>query len=188
MNWQFIKIIGAIFCALFIFNCAGLTANLNSPMESSFDGKRVIVFPFQDPFYKGRQIQGVGGPFASVFVNKLRANGIKSDLAKSSLFPSTVEIELDKACKYAIEHNYDLFALGIITEWLDGATQWSGTVDVAALSVNLYTSADCEFTGSASGKQNGTWFTFVDAPTTRFFEPLSERIVATLLGRSMVTR
>ena len=183
MNRQILKMAGVLLCTIFLLSCAALNANLNSPMKLSFSEKRILVFPFQDPYYKGRQIQGVGGPFSSVFITKLRAAGISSDLAKSSSFPSATELEMDKACKYASDNGYDMFIAGVITEWLDGATQWSGTVDVAALTVNVYATTGCEFVGSASGKQNGRWFTFVDAPTTRFFEPLSETVVATLLGQ-----
>ena len=78
-----------------------------------------------------------------------------------------------------------MFITGTVTEWIDGATQWSGTVDVAALSVDVYNTPNCELSGSVSGKQNGQWFTFVNAPTTRFFEPLSEEIVTTLLDQGV---
>jgi hypothetical protein len=47
--------------------------------------------------------------------------------------------------------------------------------------VNVYRADTCALAGSASGRQNGQWFTFINSPTTRFFEPLSDSIVATLL-------
>jgi hypothetical protein len=53
---------------------------------------------------------------------------------------------------------------------------------VAALTVNVYRSETCALAGSASGRENGRWFTLINAPTTRFFEPLSDSIVATLLA------
>jgi hypothetical protein len=141
------------------------------------------VFPFQDPYYKGRQIPGVGGPFATVFVGKLQTAGVLAESPRTPTFSSTTPIELDKACKYASENRYDAFVTGTVTEWIDGATQWSGTVDVAALTVTVYRAPACEPTGSASGHQNGQWFTFVDAPTTRFFAPLSEEVIASLLNK-----
>jgi len=166
---------------LLLTGCASLNTRLNIPMKSSIQGKRIVVLPFSDPYFKGRQIQGVGEPFASVFVNKLQAAGVAAELSKSREFSSISMVDIEKACKYAANNNYDMLITGTITEWIDGATQWSGTVDVAGLSVNLYTSKTCELTGSASGRQSGTWFTFVNAPTTRFFEPLSQTIVETLL-------
>lgn len=164
-----------------IYGCAGLNTNLNNPMKSTLVGKRVVVFPFQDPYYNGRQIQGVGLPFATVFVNKLQTAGVLSDITKSNDFLTTVSIDIKKACNYALNNGYSMLITGTVTEWIDGATQWSGTVDVAALSVNVYSSDICELFGSASGRQNGRWFTFVNAPTTRFFEPLSEAVITSLL-------
>lgn len=163
--------------------CAALNTNLNNPMKSSLVGKRVAVFPFQDPYYKGHQIHGIGLPFAAVFVNKLQTAGVLSDLAKSSDFLTTAPIDIQKSCNYAVNNGYDMLITGTITEWIDGATQWSGIVDVAALSVNVYSSNSCKLVGSVSGRQNGTWVTFVNASTARFFEPLSESIVATLLNQ-----
>lgn len=175
---------GLLFITYLLVGCAALNTNLNNPMKSSLVGKRVIVFPFQDPYYKGHQIQGIGLPFATVFVNKLQTAGVLSDLAKSNYFLTTIPIDIQKSCNYAANNGYDMLITGTVMEWIDGATQWSGTVDVAALSINVYSSNKCELIGSASGRQNGTWFTFVNAPTTRFFEPLSDTIVATLLGQS----
>lgn len=40
--------------------CESLESNISTPMESSLRVHRVLVFPFQDPYYKGRQIQGIG--------------------------------------------------------------------------------------------------------------------------------
>lgn len=183
MNLGTLKSCWVSICALVLVSCAGLNANLDTPMESSLQGKRVVVFPFHDPYYKGRQIQGVGGPFAAVFVNKLRAAGVSAELSRSEAFASTEAVGVEKACKYAVGNGYDMLITGTVTEWIDGATQWSGTVDVAALSVSVYSTAACKLSGSASGRQKGQWFTFVDAPTTRFFEPLSETIVEALLNK-----
>jgi hypothetical protein len=168
-------------CMLFVVSCAGLDVKLDTPKKSSVQGNRVIVFPFYDPFYKGRQIQGVGEPFATVFTNKLLAAGVLAELPKSREFSSLNMVDIEKACRYAADNGYSMLITGVVTEWIDGATNWSGTVDVAALSVKVYTSKTCELSASASGRENGTWFTFVNAPTTRFFEPLSQSIVNVLL-------
>ena len=183
MSFRLIANWGTCIATILLTGCAAMNANLNAPVKAPLDGKRVVVFPFQDPYYKGRQIQGVGGPFATVFVTKLQASGVLADFSNNTSFSPAAPIELEKACKYAKDNNYDAFVTGIVTEWIDGATQWSGTVDIAALSVHVYRSTTCELAGSASGRQNGQWFTFVDAPTTRFFGPLSEAIVASLLDR-----
>lgn len=168
-------------CMLFVVSCAGLDVKLDTPTKSSVQGNRVVVFPFYDPFYQGRQIQGVGEPFATVFVNKLLVAGVSAELPKSRQFSSLNMIDIEKACRYAADNGHTMLITGVVTEWIDGATNWSGTVDVASLSIKVYTSKTCELSASASGRENGTWFTFVNAPTTRFFETLSESIVNALL-------
>jgi hypothetical protein len=170
-----------LFYLIMLVGCAKLNASLDAPMDTSLKGEKIVVFPFQAPYYKGRQIPGVGRPFAAVFVNKLQSAGVSASLSKSNAFTSSEIVNVDKACEYAVENGYDKLITGTVTEWLDGATQWSGTVDVAALTVSVYAASECELAGSASGRQNGQWFTFVDAPTTRFFEPLSENIVSKLV-------
>jgi putative restriction endonuclease len=183
MHFRILKSGGTYLAAILLTGCAALNANVNAPVQAPLEGTRVVVFPFPDPYYKTRQIQGIGLPFTTVFVGKLQAAGVLAEIPKDATLPSASPIDLEKACKYATEHNYDAFMTGMITEWIDGATQWSGTVDVAALTVNVYRSTTCELSGSASGRQNGQWFTFVNAPTTRFFAPLSESIVAALLNK-----
>jgi hypothetical protein len=152
-------------------------------MKSSIEGKRVAVFPFKEPYYKGRQLNGIGTPFSEIFVAKLQSRGISSKLITNNDFRSTDTFDVEKACKYASDNNLDMIITGTVTEWIDGATQWSGTVDVAALSINIYESKTCNIVGSASGRENGRWFTFVNAPTTRFYDPLSETIISKLLNR-----
>jgi hypothetical protein len=174
---------GVLAVGMFLAGCAAMSGTVNAPLKAPLEGKRVVVMPFQDPFYKGRQISGVGGPFATVFVTKLQAAGVLAEGPRTNAFTSTTPVELDKACKYATENRYDAVVTGTVTEWIDGATQWSGTFDVAAVTVTVYGVPACEPTGSASGRQNGQWFTFVDAPTTRFFAPLSEEVVASLLNK-----
>jgi len=173
--------IGSLILMLLLAGCAGLDAKADVPLKSSVHGKRVVVFPFQDPYCKGRQIQGIGEPFASVFVHKLLTSGVSAELSKNREFSSLTSIDIDKACKYAAGNGYDMLMVGVVTEWIDGATQWSGKVDVAALFVKVYNSKTCTLSGAASGRKSGRLITFVNAPTTRFFEPLSEKVIEALL-------
>jgi hypothetical protein len=159
--------------------CAGLSATVTEPVKAPLRGERVLVFPFPDPYYGARQIPGVGLPFTTVFIGKLQAAGVTAEAPKTQA--PTNPNDVVSACRYAREESYGTFLTGTITEWIDGATQWSGRVDVAALTVNVYRTDTCALAGSASGHQNGQWFTFINSPTTRFFEPLSDSIVATLL-------
>jgi len=181
MRSMLLRIVALWGYVFFLSSCAGLDVKLDTPKKSSIKGNRVIIFPFYDPFYKGRQIQGVGEPFATVFTNKLLSAGVSAELSKSRGFSSLNMVDIDKACRYAADNGYTMLITGVVTEWTDGATNWSGTVDVAALSVKAYSSKTCELSGSASGRENGTWFTFVNAPTTRFYETLSKSIVDALL-------
>ncbi len=177
-------VILACFAAVLLAGCAARVTHPDAPLRSSLEGKRVVVFPFQDPYYKGRQIPGVGVPFSTVFISKLQSAGVLAEAQKENAFLSQDPIDVSKACKYASDNRHDAFIIGVVTEWIDGATQWSGTVDVAALSVTVYRSLICEPIGSASGRENGQWFTFINAPTTRFMEPLSEAIVSALLNKA----
>ena len=181
---RFVRGLGAYLIGVMLLaGCASLNANLKSPMRLSIVGKRVAVFPFKDPYYGGRQLSGVGTPFAEIFVAKLQSEGILGKLVTSSDFKSSDPFDVEKACKYASENSFDLVITGSVTEWIDGATQWSGTVDVAALSVNIYQAKECKYEGSASGRQTGRWFTFVNAPTTRFYDQLSEAVVSKILRK-----
>ncbi|MGA1841453.1 MAG: hypothetical protein ACMUIU_12585 [bacterium] len=186
MKKSILNLSAVCFFAVILVSCAGLKTDISSPMRSSINNnKRIVVFPFEDPLYKGNRINNIGGPFATIFINKLQSAGISAELVQSNDFSSSNKIDLKKACNYAANNGYDMFITGTVTEWIDGATQWSGTVDVAALSVDVYNTLNCELSGSVSGKQNGQWFTFVNAPTTRFFEPLSEEIITTMLNQGV---
>ena len=127
MKLTIFRIIALFVCVLFIAGCAGLEAKLDTPKKSSLQGNRIIVFPFYDPFYKGRQIQGVGEPFATVFTNKLLAAGVSAELPKSWEFSSLNMVDIEKACRYAADNGYTVLITGVVTEWIDGATNWSGT-------------------------------------------------------------
>ncbi len=164
--------------------CAHLSTMATGPTQMPLDGKRVAVFPFPDPYYYTRQISGIGAEFTRVFMTKLQAAGVIAESAAPAQPLSSNDVVA--ACRYARDGGYDAFLTGTITEWIDGATQWSGKVDVASLTVNLYRSDTCAFAGSASGRQNGQWFTFVNAPTTRFIVPLSEAVVGTIVKGTIV--
>ena len=164
--------------------CAARNAHQEAPLKSALDGKRVVVFPFQDPSYTGRQLEGVGGPFATVVIATLQAAGVAAEPQKGTGFSSPGSRDLGTAGTYAADHRYDTYSTGVVTEGIEGATQGSGTVDVAALSVTVYPSPACQPIGAASGRENGQWFTFVNAPTTRFIEPLSDAVVSALRNRT----
>jgi hypothetical protein len=168
-------------CLFLLVGCAGLDANSSVTMKSSIQEKRVVVIPFSDPYYRGRQLRGIGVPFANVFVTKLNQAQIPAILGRGVGFSSNNTSDVTRACKYAMDNGFTLMITGSVTEWIDGATQWSGKVDVAALTVNLYDPKTCELYGTASARENGTWFTFVDSPTTRFYDTISESIVAKLM-------
>lgn len=181
MKSLILKVSLALVSALVLISCASLDTNVASQKKLSIHGKQVLVFPFQNPYYKGQQIQGIGEAFTLKFIEKLQAAGVLAEFPKSGDFSSLNAIDIEKACEYTSANGYDMLITGTVTEWLDGATQWSGTVDVAALSVSVYSSMNCELSESASGRQTGTIWTFVNSPTTRFIESLSEKTVADLL-------
>jgi hypothetical protein len=184
MNFSMVRTGLICLAMLFTAGCAHLNSMTTAPTETPLEGKRVAVFPFPDPYYHTRQIAGIGAQFTTVFIAKLQAAGVTAESAAPAQPVGPQDVV--GACRYAKDAGYDAFLTGTITEWIDGATQWSGKVDVASLTVNLYRADTCAFAGSASGSQNGQWFTFVDAPTTRFIEPLSEAVVGTLTKGTVV--
>jgi len=127
MRSTLLRIVALLGYVFFLPSCAGLDVELDIPKKSSVQENRVIVFPFYDPFYKGRQIQGVGEPFATVFTNKLLAAGVSAELPKSWEFSSLNMVDIEKACRYAADNGYTVLITGVVTEWIDGATNWSGT-------------------------------------------------------------
>ena len=166
--------------SLLLQGCAGLQTNLNEGNKISAADVRVMVFPLKDPSYKGRQIGTIGDAFASAIIREIQSTGRACEVAANSRFTANKSIDTAEACVYAQENGYDIAITGVVTEWLDGATQWSGKVDVAAVTVSAYDSKSHKLMASASGRQKGQWFTFVNAPTTRFLEPLSKEVVESL--------
>jgi hypothetical protein len=127
--------------------CAARYGNVETPVASPLEGKRVLVFSFQDPYYRGQQLRGVGEPFAVVFATKLRTAGVQADGTSREGFSTSSATDPGKACKHAADNGYDALVLGNVTEWIDGATQWSGRVDVAALSVTAFDAKTCRRKG-----------------------------------------
>jgi hypothetical protein len=105
MHFRVLKHGGTLLVALLLAGCAALNANLNTPVKAPLEGKRVIVFPFPDPFYKGRKIPGVGIPFSTVFVTKLQAAGVLAETPRNPLPSSGSPTDLTQACKYATEYD-----------------------------------------------------------------------------------
>ena len=174
-------IIALLICVLCMAGCSVADIRVDSQKKASLDGNRIVVLPFYDPCYKGQQLIGIGRPFAAVFTNKLRAAGMQASVSTDNEFSSVSIPAIQEACRYAAVNGYTMFITGAVTEWIDGATSWSGKVDVAAISVKVYNTKTCEMARSASGREQGTWFTLLDQPTTRFYEPLSEAMVDGLM-------
>lgn len=172
---SFVLLVGLLFQG-----CASLKANRDMGIKISKSEKRIIVFPFRNPYYKGMEIKGVGDNFAIALVSEIQSIGKTCELAEDDDFKANKSIKVDNACTYARQNGADIAIIGIVTEWLDGATQWSGTVDVAAINVNAYDTENCKLLSTATGRQSGQWFTFVNAPVTRFMRPLSREIVNSL--------
>jgi len=118
-----------------------------------------------------------------VFTKKLRAAGLQAEFQNCDDFSPASATDIGMACRFASDNGYAMFATGTVTEWVDGATSWSGKVDVASVTVRLYSTETCQVLRAVSGRQQGAWFTLVDEPTTRFYEPLSESLVTGLLKR-----
>ena len=171
----FVFLVGLLFQG-----CASLKANRDMGVKISKSENKIMVFPFRNPYYKGVELEGVGDTFAISLVSEIQSTGRASALAENDDFKANKSVKVDDACAYARQRGADIAVIGVVTEWLDRATQWSGTVDVAAITVNAYDTENCKLISSASGRQNGQWFTFVNAPATRFMRPLSQEVVKAL--------
>lgn len=175
-----LKIVPLFLFVIFIAGCASLKANRDMGVKISKSENKIMVFPLRNPYYKGVELKGVGDTFAISLVSEIQSSGRTCELAESDNFKANKSVKVDDACAYARQKGAGIAVIGVVTEWLDGATQWSGTVDVAAITVNAYDTENCKLISTASGRQNGQWFTFVNAPVTRFMRPLSEEIVRAL--------
>jgi len=163
-----------------VLSCAARQATLDGNEKISEAQRKIIVFAFRNASYKGRELKGVGTGFTIIFVNEILATGRDCRLVESEEFVETKVANSIQACKYAKEQGADVAIIGMITEWLDGATQWSGRVDVVSAQVYAYDPETCSLITSASGRERGTWFTCVNAPATRFYPTLSKDLVAVM--------
>ena len=171
----------AIFIIITILaGCAGREVEVARTDKITKDQNVIFVYPLRNASYKGRELHGVGRDFSAVFVSEIVATGRNSRLIETEDFKDTFTVDVEKACSYAKEHGADVAIIGSVDEWLDGATQWSGKVDVVSVTVYAYSTGTCSLITSASGREQGQWFTFVNAPATRFYKPLSQELINTI--------
>ena len=86
----------------------------------------------------------------------------------------------NQACKYAKQEGADVAIIGMVNEWIDGASNWSGKIDVVSVSVFAYDPENCSLITSASGREQGRWFTFINAPATRFYKTLAKDLTTAM--------
>ena len=161
-------------------SCAARHADLNRNVKISKTQNNIIVFPFRNAYYRGRELVGVGTALSSTFVNEVISTGRECRLFESDEFRETKAVDIHQACEYAKQQSADVAIIGTINEYIDGATQWSGKVDVVSVSVNAYDPETCTLITSANGREQGQWFTFVNSPATRFYETLSKDLVTAM--------
>lgn len=89
---------------LLLHGCAGLQTNLDGGKKISSSELRVMVFPLRNPYYKGRQIGGIGAAFATALVSAIQSTGRTCKLVDSSGFTANESIDVNEACLYA-HHN-----------------------------------------------------------------------------------
>lgn len=166
--------------AVYLGGCAAasLTGRHEIPKKRSIKSQRTAVVPFLDPSYRGKEFEGVGESFAVLISDKLLAAGIPAEVVRGPKEPESATPDIETQLKMASDKGYSYVLMGSITEWVDGATQWSGREDVAAISVRIYDSRTREVVMAVSARENGTWLTFVDSPVTRFCETLSAKLVS----------
>ncbi len=161
-------------------SCAARHANLDRNVKISKTQNNIIVFPFRNAYYKGRELLGVGTTLSSTFVNKVISTGRECKLIESEEFRETKTVDINQACEYSKQQGADVAFIGTVNEWIDGATQWSGRVDVVSVTVSAYDPASCSLITSASGRETGNFITLVDAPATRFYETLTKDLVTAM--------
>jgi len=161
-------------------NCAARHADLNRNVKISKTQNNIIVFPFRNAYYKGRELVGVGTALSSTFVNEVISTGRECRLFESEEFKETKAVDINQACEYTRQQSADVAIIGTINEYIDGATQWSGKIDVVSVSVFAYDPETCSLITSANGREQGQWFTFVNAPATRFYKTLTTDLITTM--------
>ena len=175
-----IRILLVVILLSIFLGCAARHANLDRNEKIYKAQKNIIVFPFRNAYYKGRELVGVGTALSSTFVNEIIATGRECRLVETEEFKETKAVDINQACKYTKQQGADVAIIGIVTEWIDGATQWSGKVDVVGVSISAYDPETCSLITSATGREQGQWFTFVNAPATRFYKTLSQDLIAAM--------
>jgi hypothetical protein len=175
-----IKILLVVTLFTLFWGCAARHANLDRNKKISNAQDNVIVFPFRNAYYKGRELVGVGTAISSTFVNEVIGTGRECRLVESEEFGETKVVDTNQACEYAKQQGANVAIIGTVNEWIDGATQWSGKVDVVGVSVFAYDTETCSLITSANGREQGQWFTFVNAPATRFYRTLTKDLVAAM--------
>ena len=119
-----------LFVIVIICSCAGRQANLNSTQRIPSTYNNIVVFPFADPYFRGLELKGIGSSFAVAVANEISKLGKQCSVASATSVDIT---DIKACCEFSLQNEHDLVIMGRVTEWLDGATQWSGKVDVAAL-------------------------------------------------------
>jgi len=169
-----------VLMCLGIAGCAGLSANLNTGTRILGVEQQVMVFPFRNPSYKGQELMGMGDAVTNAVWAELQKRGISATIAPKESFPATKMIDPQVACRYGREKGADIVLIGVTTEWVDGATNWSGKLDVVGATVTAYTTSNNRIVATASARQNGGWFTWVNNPADRFLPTLSRELVSAL--------
>lgn len=160
--------------------CAARYANLDRNEKISKAQNNIVVFPFRNAYYKSRELVGVGTALSSTFVNEVISTGRECRLVETDEFRETRTVDITQACEYAKQQGAGVAIVGTVNEWIDGATQWSGKVDVVSVSISAYDAETCSLITSATGREQGRWFTFINSPATRFYKPLSKDLVAAM--------
>ena len=179
MKKNTIILLVVILLSIFL-GCGARHANLHRNEKISKAQKNIIVFPFRNAYYKGREQVGVGTALSSTFVNEVIGTGRECRLVETEEFRETKAVDINQACKYTKQQGADVAIIGIVNEWIDGATQWSGKVDVVSVSISAYDPETCSLITSATGREQGQLFTFVNAPATRFYKTLSQDLIAAM--------
>ena len=169
-----------VLMCLGVAGCAGLSANLNTGTRVLGAKQQVMVFPFRNPNYKGQELTGRGDAVTNAVWVELQKRGISASVVSNKSFPATKMINPKEACRYGREQGADIVLLGVVSKWIDAATNWSGKRDFIGVTVTAYNTRNVRIVATASAQQNCSSFTFVNHPTNRLLPTLSEKIVGTL--------
>lgn len=169
-----------VLMCLGVAGCAGLSANLNIGARILGVKQQVMVFPFRNPSYKGQELTGRGDAVTNAVWAELQKKGISASVAPNESFPATKLINPKAACRYGRENGADIVLLGVVSKWIDGATNWSGKRDFIGVTVIAYNTSNTRIVATASAQQNCSSFTFVNHPTNRLLPTLARELVRAL--------